>query len=220
MNKDIYIGNFAVPPSCANTHNCLWPILGRWWKLKWVLMHEVQLHFILSWKVCKSALPCLIDPIPRSLRLTQNAYFSLLAHTKKLLLMTFCDQTAGIESVTGQDDNYNATADAGRTKRREYWNSYVDFFCRKRYWMALGFTYSHAMRSCKKIHVLFSLSLRKLTSDWLTYRPEFVRLSKKIKPEEKIWMGFWKLHMFQNTAIQILIASKLCYLCLSFIFFQ
>ena len=31
---------------------------------------------------------------PRGLRVTQNAYFSLLTHTKKLLLVTFCDPTA------------------------------------------------------------------------------------------------------------------------------
>ena len=31
---------------------------------------------------------------PRDLRVTQNAYFSLLTHTKKLLLVTFCDLTA------------------------------------------------------------------------------------------------------------------------------
>ena len=31
---------------------------------------------------------------PRVLRVTQNAYFSLLTQTKKLLLVTFCDPTA------------------------------------------------------------------------------------------------------------------------------
>ena len=31
---------------------------------------------------------------PRGLRVTHNAYFSLLTHTKKLLLVTFCDLTA------------------------------------------------------------------------------------------------------------------------------
>ena len=31
---------------------------------------------------------------PRGLRVTQNAYFSLLTLTKKLLLVTFCDPTA------------------------------------------------------------------------------------------------------------------------------
>ena len=34
--------------------------------------------------------------------MTQNAYFSLLAHTKQLLLVTFCDTTAGFELFFGQ----------------------------------------------------------------------------------------------------------------------
>ena len=33
---------------------------------------------------------------PRGLRVTQNAYFSLLTHTKKLSLVTFCDTIVGI----------------------------------------------------------------------------------------------------------------------------
>ena len=38
----------------------------------------------------------LIDSwILESLRLTQNINFSLLTHTKQLLLLTFCDTTAG-----------------------------------------------------------------------------------------------------------------------------
>ena len=37
-------------------------------------------------------MPWLMDP--RGLRVTQNAYFSILTHTKKLLLVTFCDLTA------------------------------------------------------------------------------------------------------------------------------
>ena len=41
------------------------------------------------------ALPCLIDP--RGLRVTQNAYFFLSTHTKKLLLATFCDTIAETE---------------------------------------------------------------------------------------------------------------------------
>ena len=32
------------------------------------------------------------------MRVTQNEYFSLLTHTKHLLLVTFCDATAGIGS--------------------------------------------------------------------------------------------------------------------------
>ena len=34
---------------------------------------------------------------PRSLRVIQNTYFSLMTHTKQLLFMTFCCTTAGIE---------------------------------------------------------------------------------------------------------------------------
>ena len=51
---------------------------------------------------------------PRGLRVTQNAYFSLLTHTKKLLLVTFCDPTAetkvsfwtdgGLTEAEGQTD--------------------------------------------------------------------------------------------------------------------
>ena len=32
---------------------------------------------------------------PRDLRVTHDAYFSLLTHTKQLLLMKFCDMAAG-----------------------------------------------------------------------------------------------------------------------------
>ena len=34
---------------------------------------------------------------PRGLVVTKNVYFSLLTHTKQLLLVTFCDMLAGIE---------------------------------------------------------------------------------------------------------------------------
>ena len=34
----------------------------------------------------------------RGLRVTQNVYFSPLTHTKQLLLVTFCDTTAGIRN--------------------------------------------------------------------------------------------------------------------------
>ena len=33
---------------------------------------------------------------PRGLKVDQNAYFLLVTHTKQLLLVTFCDTTAGI----------------------------------------------------------------------------------------------------------------------------
>ena len=36
--------------------------------------------------------------VSRGLRLTKNADFSLLTHTKQLLSVAVCDSTAGIES--------------------------------------------------------------------------------------------------------------------------
>ena len=55
----------------------------------------------------------------RGLRLTCNAYFSLLTHTKKLLSVTFCDQTAktGLSFWTHGMDGTDGTD--GWTDRRE-----------------------------------------------------------------------------------------------------
>ena len=36
------------------------------------------------------------------LRVTQDAYFSLMTHTKQLLLVTFCDAIAGIFRTHGR----------------------------------------------------------------------------------------------------------------------
>ena len=59
---------------------------------------------------------------PRGLVVTKNVYFSLLTHTNQLLLVTLCHTPAGIgNSKVGRD-----AADAVRTDRREYRNSYVD----------------------------------------------------------------------------------------------
>ena len=48
---------------------------------------------------------------PRDLRVTQNAYFSLLTITKKLLLVTFCDPTAetGVSFWTDGRNGRNGT---------------------------------------------------------------------------------------------------------------
>ena len=51
---------------------------------------------------------------PRGLRVTQNAYFSLLTLTKKLLLVTFCDPTAET-GVSFQPDGRNGTNRTERT---------------------------------------------------------------------------------------------------------
>ena len=45
---------------------------------------------------------------PRGLRVTKNAYFSLLTLTKKLLLVTFCDPTAET-GVSFRTDGRNGT---------------------------------------------------------------------------------------------------------------
>ena len=58
-----------------------------------------------------------MDPI-RVLRVTQNAYFSLLTQTKKLLLVTFCDPTAetGVHFRTdGRRIEDGRRTDRGRT---------------------------------------------------------------------------------------------------------
>ena len=44
-----------------------------------------------------STLPCLMNP--RGLKVIQKDYFSPIAHTKQLLLLPFCDTTAGSKSV-------------------------------------------------------------------------------------------------------------------------
>ena len=64
------------------------------------------------------------------LRVTQNAYFSLLTHTKQLLLVTFCDTTAG-NSVSFRthrrtNERTDGQTDAGWTDRRGSRNSYLD----------------------------------------------------------------------------------------------
>ena len=69
--------------------------------------------------------PQLMDPM--GLRVTNIAYFSLLAHIKQLLFVTFCDMITGIGSKTGQDGADDAND--GRTDRHENVEivRYVDF---------------------------------------------------------------------------------------------
>ena len=65
----------------------------------------------------------------RGLRMTKNAYFSLLAHTKKLLLVTLYDPTAetGVSFRTdGQKEDGRKSDGGGRTDRRGCRNSYLD----------------------------------------------------------------------------------------------
>ena len=56
------------------------------------------------------------------LRVTQDAYFSLLTHTKQLLFVKFCDRLAGIEVIFWTDGRNHEWTD-----RRGSRNSYLDF---------------------------------------------------------------------------------------------
>ena len=58
------------------------------------------------------------------LRVTQNAYFSLITYTKQLLLVIFCDPTAG-NGVSFRTDAHTDIC-GGRTDRRGSQNSYLD----------------------------------------------------------------------------------------------
>ena len=63
-----------------------------------------------------SGLPCLTDP--RGLRVTQNAYFSLLTRTKQPLLVKVCDTTAGNGASFRTHARMDGQTDGGRTDRR------------------------------------------------------------------------------------------------------
>ena len=78
--------------------------------------------------VLKLSIPTLALPWRQrsdwGLRVTQDAYFSLLSHTKQLLLVTFSDTTAGIGASFRTDAR---TDGGGRTDRRGSRNSYLDY---------------------------------------------------------------------------------------------
>ena len=60
-------------------------------------------------------------------RVTQDAHFSLLIHTKQLLLVTFCDTLARIEVSFWPDGTGTGTGTTdGRTDKRGSQNSYLD----------------------------------------------------------------------------------------------
>ena len=66
------------------------------------------------------------------LRVTQDAYYSLLTHTKQLVLVTFCDTLAGIEvrfgrtEPDGRTDGTTEPRNHGWTDKRGSRNSYLD----------------------------------------------------------------------------------------------
>ena len=68
---------------------------------------------VLKSSICTSASPWW-QWSDLGLRVTQNVYFSLIAHTKQLLLVTFCDTTVGIEA-SFRTQGLRAVAD-GHTK--------------------------------------------------------------------------------------------------------
>ena len=71
--------------------------------------------------VLKSSIPTSASPWQQQsdwgLRVTQNAYFSLMTHTKGLLLVTICETTAGIgASFQTRTDGGGRTAMIDRQK--------------------------------------------------------------------------------------------------------
>ena len=54
---------------------------------------------------------------PRNLRMTLNAYFSFLKQTKELLLVTFCDSTAGIVKWDGTPTPMDGCSNDRQTDR-------------------------------------------------------------------------------------------------------
>ena len=67
------------------------------------------------------------------LRVTQDAYFSLLTHTKQLLLVTFCYTSAGIQAsfrTHGRTDG-GRTEDGRKDRHRGSRNSYLDLDVKK-----------------------------------------------------------------------------------------
>ena len=80
--------------------------------------------------VLKSSICTLASPGQQrsdwGLRVTQNEYSSLIAHTKQLLLVTFCDTTAGIGDSFRTHGHTNTRTHGGWTDRRGSQNSYLD----------------------------------------------------------------------------------------------
>ena len=96
---------------------------------KWVLIYVAWLQLFYYYDLQSSASLSLMDP--RDLRVTHDAYFSLLTHTKQLLSVIFCNETLGIgNSKWGRWQ----TKDSRWTDRREGWYSYLDVF---RHWYQL-----------------------------------------------------------------------------------
>ena len=98
-----------VHPRCAKAHNCLGPTLGTGLNSDHVVL-KLSIRTLASPWQQRSDL---------GLRVTQDAYFSLMTHTKQLLLVTFCDTTAGNGSYF---QSHGQTAN-GERKERWTWKS-------------------------------------------------------------------------------------------------
>ena len=84
--------------------------------LIWSDTGEAMKHFAPPTNVIY-VLPSLMDLM--SLKVTQNAYFSLSTHTKQLILVSFCYLTAGIIKCDRTQWDVDGRMDAVRTDRRE-----------------------------------------------------------------------------------------------------
>ena len=134
------------------------------------------------------------------LRVTQEACFSLLTHTKQLLLVTFCDTLAGIEVRFGrtEPDGRTEPRNDGWTDRRGSRNSYLDIFFATaviHHWMPWLSSYL-----CPDVQNIF-------TDDFLL-RNEKKRNSRNLHSTNKIPTLFrfinlkWKLHHRINLIVE------------------
>ena len=105
-----------------------------------------------------------------------HMYFSLLTHAKKLLLVTFCDTTAGITNVTGLD------ADNDNNARRTDMNVEIAMLITTIYWWNSEIKFALPIASCKtslnlcKSDVIAILFVTLVS--WSAVWPILVRLSR------------------------------------------
>ena len=102
-NSDQVVLKSSIPSLASPCSAAVW--LGFW----------KSDHVVLKSNICISALPW-CQRSDWGLRVTKNAYFSLIPPTKQLLLVTFCDPTARIVKRNGIDKRQRT--DVVRTDRR------------------------------------------------------------------------------------------------------
>ena len=102
----------------SNIHSKVSPCSVAFWLAIWN-----SNHVVLKSNIRSSALPWR-QWSDWGLRVTQNAYFSLITHTKQLLSVTFCDPTADTRvSFWTHKRKWNGN---GWTDRHDSRNSYLD----------------------------------------------------------------------------------------------